>query len=61
VEASFGLSDGPTLYCKEIRVPPEIKELLSGISSETLDLENFAVAHRSTVSMMNWTVFLLMK
>ena len=40
-------STHPTLCCKKIYVSPKIRVLLSGNSSQTRDLENFAMAGRS--------------
>ena len=44
----MGASFYPTLYCKEIRVPPKIGVLPSGSLLEILDLENFATSYRSS-------------
>ena len=42
------LSTHPTLYFKEIRVSPKLMVLPSGTLTQTLDLENFATAYRSS-------------
>ena len=51
----------PTLSCKEIQVPSKIKVLPSGTLLQTLDLENFATAYRSSKRVVNlarerWTL-----
>ena len=51
----------PTLCCKEIQVSPKIRALPSGTLLQTLDLENFAMAYRSSKRAINlaperWTL-----
>ena len=51
----------PTLCYKEIHVSSKIRVLLSGILLQTLDLANFATAHRSSKRVINlarerWTL-----
>ena len=48
------LSTYPTLCCKEIRVSSEIRVLPSGTLFQTLDLENFATAYRSSKRVINF-------
>ena len=43
----------PTLCYKEIHVPSKIRVLPSGILLQTLDLENFATAYRSSKRVVN--------
>jgi len=51
---AWGLhSTYPTLCCKEIHVPSKMRVLLSGILLQTLDLENFATAYRSSKRAIN--------
>ena len=45
----------PTLRCKEIRVLPKISVLLSWTLFQTLDLENFVTASRSSLGVANKT------
>ena len=42
-----------TLCYKEVHVPSEIRALHSGILLQTLDLENFATAYRSSKRVIN--------